>query len=395
LKSLFVVLCCIALALLSAVPGMARSEFRGAWVTAWDHGFLSPSEANATVAAAKAAHINALFIQVRKVGDAYYNSQFEPRASNISADGYDPLGYIIDRAHSEGIEVHAWINVLRVQSPSGSNADPSHVRNSHPEWLTRDASGRTKAPDGFFLDPGVPEVQDYTVRIVADILSNYNVDGIHLDYVRYPGSNYGYNEKAVSRFNTRFDRSGTPAADDPQWLSWRRDQVTALVRKIYSEANAVRPEVKVSAATICWGDLGGSFEHTDAYREALQDWAGWMRDGIVDAVVPMNYRNERSAASASQYRNWLNGMVRWQNGRHIYAGQIIRDDLPGAVAQLRASRAAGTDGMVCFAFNDTPTRAACVSAVSRTVFSEPAEAPSMPWKERFASAPRPPRRWIP
>ena len=394
-RSLLVVLCCVLVCLLSPVQSRARSEFRGAWVTAWDHGFLSPSEANATVAAAKAAHINALFIQVRKVGDAYYDSQFEPRATNISAVSYDPLGYIIDRAHSQGIEVHAWINVLRVQSPGGSNADPSHVRNSHPEWLTRDASGRTKGTDGYFLDPGLPEVQDYTVGIVADILSNYNVDGIHLDYVRYPGSKYGYNEEAVSRFNTRFGRSGSPSPDDPQWLSWRRSQITALVRSIYSEANAIRPEVKVSAATICWGDLGSSFERTDAYREALQDWAGWMREGIVDAVVPMNYRNERSATGAEQYRRWLHGMVQWQNGRHIYAGQIIRDDLPGAVAQLRASRAAGTDGMVCFAFNDTPARAAFVSAVSRSVYSEPAEAPSMPWKERFASAPRSPRERIP
>jgi uncharacterized lipoprotein YddW (UPF0748 family) len=395
MRSLLLVLCCTALVLSSAVSGLARTEFRGAWVTAWDHGFLSQSEANATVAAAKAAHINALFIQVRKVGDAYYSSQFEPRATNIPTASYDPLSYIIDRAHAEGIEVHAWINVLRVQSTSGSNPDPSHVCNSHPEWLTRDASGRTKSPDGFFLDPGLPEVQDYIVGIVSDILSNYNVDGIHLDYMRYPGSNYGYNEQAISRFNTRFGRSGNPSANDPQWLSWRRNQVTALVRKIYSEANAIRPEVKVSAATICWGDLGNSFERTDAYREALQDWAGWMRDGIVDAVVPMNYRSERSAASASQYRKWLNGMVQWQNGRHIYAGQIVRDDLPGAVAQLRASREAGTEGMVCFAFNATPARAAFVSAVSHTVYSELAEAPSMPWKERFASASHLPRQQIP
>lgn len=381
---------CVLLAL--PVSAIARSEFRGAWVTAWDHGFLSQSEANATVAAAKAAHINALFIQVRKTGDAYYNSQYEPRATNISDARYDPLAYIIDRAHAEGIEIHAWINVLRVRSANSVNPNPMHISNQHPDWLTCDASGSTKCPDGAFLDPGVPEVQDYIVGIATDILSNYNVDGLHLDYIRYPGSRYGYNEQAVERFNTRFARTGTPAAGDTQWLSWRRSQVTNLVRRIYSEANAIRPDAKISAATVCWGDFNGSFERTDAYREALQDWAGWMRDGIVDAVVPMNYRNESSPTSASQYRHWLSAMVQWQSGRHVYAGQIVHDDLPGAVAQLKASRAAGIDGEVCFAFNDTPTRAAFVSAVSHSVYAEPAEAPTMPWKERFASAPHATRR---
>jgi uncharacterized lipoprotein YddW (UPF0748 family) len=388
LRTLLLLLCCMALVLVTSVAGLARAEFRGAWVTAWNHGFLSPEEADATISAAKAANINALFIQVRKVGDAYYDSDLEPRASNISGPAdYDPLAYIIEAAHSEGIEIHAWINVLRVQSGTGSNSDPRHVCNKHPDWLSSDSSGREKSPDGFFLDPGVPAVQDYTVRIVADLLKKYDIDGIHLDYVRYPGSQWGYNPEAVARFNTRFGRSGQPAVADEQWLSWRRDQVTALVRKVHSKVNAVRPDVKLSAAAISWGDCCDRFEDTAAYRQALQDWAAWMREGILDAAVPMNYRKEASAGSSEQYRRWLHGMRRWQGDRHVYAGQMVGQDLNGAIAQLRASRETGTEGMVCFTLNDTPARDALVSALKRTVYAQPAEPPSMPWKQRLARVP--------
>lgn len=371
---------------LSVGTALARSEFRGAWVTAWNRGFLTPAEADATVEAAKAANINALFIQVRKIGDAYYDSTYEPRATNIS-DGYDPLKYIIDRAHEEGIEVHAWINVLRVRLRTPI-ADSRHVCNSHPEWITRDVSGRTKSEDGVYLDPGSPGVQYYTTKVALDIVTRYDVDGIHLDYIRYPGTNWGYNDESVARFNKRYGRAGVPVAGDSEWCDWRREQVTNLVRRIYSEANSVKPRVKVTAATIAWGECYPRFEHTAAYRQAFQDWAGWMRDGLLDAVVPMNYHKEQTADSVAKYRGWLDGMRRWQYGRHAYAGQMVGDNLRTAVARLSASRAAGTDGMVCFTFNDLPGRADLVAALRGTVYAYPAEPPSMPWKQRVAWAGR-------
>ncbi|MDO8588624.1 MAG: family 10 glycosylhydrolase [Armatimonadota bacterium] len=375
------------LVLALCVGASARPEFRGAWVTGWTHGFLTPEEADATVAAAKAANINALFIQVRKVGDAYYDSAYEPRATNIGVQEYDPLAYVIERAHREGIEVHAWVNALRVQLGSRSNSDPRHVCNRRPEWLTRDVNGRVKSSDGLYLDPGAPGVQDYTAQIVLDILRKYNVDGIHLDYLRYPGGEWGYNSAAVARFNSRYGRSGSPSADDPRWSAWRREQVTSLARRIYREVNAARPEVKLTAAAICWGEPYDSFERTDAYRQAFQDWPKWMREGIVDAVVPMNYRGDRSPASARQYRRWLDNMCGWRYDRHIYAGQMVGEDLAGAIAQLRASRASGSEGIVCFMLNDTPQRGQLVLALRRSAYTQPADIPIMPWKERFARVP--------
>ena len=380
--------CLVMLALFAAAAGCAPSEFRGAWVTAWNPGFLTPAEADETIAAAKTANMNALIIQVRKAGDAYYNSKLEPRASNISGSwDYDPLAYVIDRAHSAGLEVHAWVNALRMLSPAASAVDPRHVCSLHPEWIMSDSTGGINSPTGVYLDPGVPDVQEYTLKVITDLAANYDLDGVHLDYLRYPNREWGYNSVSVGRFNTRYGRSGAPVPDDPLWSQWRRDQLTALVGKIYQRVSSVRPGAKVTLAAVAWGDCPSDFESGSSYRAAFQDWAGWLRDGILDAAIPMNYRDETDATAAEQYRGWLEGMRRWRSDRHVYAGQMVTGDVDSAVAQLRASRDSGAPGTVCFSFNATPTRPALVAALRSAVYSQPASVPKMPWKARYAQAP--------
>ena len=380
--------CLVLLALFAVAAGGAPAEFRGAWVTAWNPGFLTPVEADETIAAAKTANMNALFIQVRKTGDAYYNSDLAPRASNISGPpDYDPLAYVIERAHSAGLEVHAWVNVLRALSAGTSAPDFRHVCSAHPEWIMSDYTGGLNSPEGVYLDPGVPEVQEYTLDVITELATRYDLDGVHLDYLRYPGREWGYNSTAVSRFNARYGRRGAPVPDDPLWSQWRRDQLTALVRKIYRRVGSVRPAAKVTLAAITWGESPNDFESSLSYRKVFQDWAGWLRDGILDAAIPMNYRDEGNAAAAEQYRNWLEGMRQWRFGRHVYAGQMITGDVDSAVVQLKASRNSGAMGMVCFSFNATPTRPVLVAALRSAVYAQPASIPKMPWKARYARAP--------
>jgi uncharacterized lipoprotein YddW (UPF0748 family) len=336
---------------------------------------------------AKEANLNALFIQVRKVGDAYYKSNYEPRASNIKGPAdYDPLAYIIERAHASGIEVHAWVNTFRVWSRSGLPTDPDHIAVRHPGWVTRTASGDKFAGEGLFLDPGVPEVRDYTLNIFSDIVKNYDVDGIHMDYVRYPGAAFGYASAAVEEFNIETGRVGVPANNDPQWQQWRRDQVTSLVRRIYKSATAMKPGIKVTAATISWGDCKGNFCDATPFLQVYQDWRTWMEEGIIDANIPMNYKDERSGRSAQMYRNWLDGFKRWQYDRHVYGGLDFNTQPALAVQQLTASRKRGLQGMVGFGFNQSDQRGKLVAALKRTVFSEPADVPSMDWKTTVADA---------
>src|ERR671935_441535 len=128
----------------------------------------------------------------------------------------------------------------------------------------------------------------------------YDIDGIHLDRIRYPeapmdgrGANVGYNETSVARFNARYGTSGYPKSNDPRWNDWRREQVTNFVRRFYLSAKAIRPSIKISAALIAWSNgprASGGFEQTEAYSRVFQDWPAWMREGIIDLASPMLYK---------------------------------------------------------------------------------------------------------
>jgi len=361
--------------------GAPEQELRAAWVTAWSDGFLSPEQADETIRLAVKANLNAIILQVRKVGDAYYNSAYEPRGDNIASGvDYDPLAYVIEKAHAAGLEVHAWVNAFRVWRSENPAPDPRHITNEHPEWLTGTRTKKMSADDGKFLDPGVPAVKDYTASVVADLLSKYDVDGIHLDYIRYPGQDFGYNPTSIYRFNEYCGRTGRPKNDDPDWCQWRRDQVTQTVRKIHYAIRATKPNVRLTVAGISWGDCPFNFERSSPYRLVYQDWAAWLKEGIVDACIPMDYRDQRNPDQAAQYRHWLDGMSRWRGNRHIYAGLMVGADVDAATQQIKLAQDAGLDGVVSFAFNAAPWREKLADALRADVFATPASVPPMPWR---------------
>lgn len=378
----------VLLVLASVAAHAAKPEFRALWVHNWLPGMLSPAQVDDTVKWAKCCNMNALVVQVRRLGDAYYDSAYEPRACNIQGGpSYDPLAYITRQAKANGMEVHAWFNVFKVCTKAGAPTDYRHVANRHPEWLSKDVNGVSASQDGAFLDPGVPEVREYLKKVVADLVTKYNVNGLMLDYIRYPGKNWGYNDKAVAAFNRAYARTGKPSPDDPDWCSWRRDQVTATVRAIYHEVQSIRPGTKVSAATIAWGSCPSTFEQTSAYKAVFQDWRSWMRDGIIDANMPMNYKNPSDTRQSRWFDDWVRGFRKWSYGRHVYCGLMVYS-VAGAAEQVQCARSEGVDGIVGLAFSQTKVKTALASELKSTVFSEPTHVPSMPWKKTMAKLPK-------
>lgn len=331
----------------------AAPEYRALWVDVFHPGLRSQAEADAMLATARQANYNAVFIQVRKSCDAYYNSGIEPKNPSVKGD-FDPLAYILQQAHgsSPRLEVHAWLVAYRARIPYDNLwQNPRHVFSRHPEWLSVRSNG-SKADGGensgrYYLDPGVPQVVDYNLTVVRDILSRYNVDGIHFDYIRYPessgaGNVWGYNPIALERFNRLYDRTGKPAADDPEFNEFRRRQIYDQVRKVYAHVRAWRPRVKVSAATIAWGDVDKGFERTDAYGKIMQDWQAMAIDGWLDLMMPMNYKREHIPAQARAHRNWAAflGQLALQSGRFGLNG-VDGEELNGLesiLAQIQATR---------------------------------------------------------
>jgi uncharacterized lipoprotein YddW (UPF0748 family) len=345
---------------LTSINGQVRSEYRAFWVDTFNTNLNNHTDVLNVVNNAKAAGANALFVQVRRRGDSWYLNSLEPPGDRVPIQpGFDPLQDIINVAHSEGIEVHAFVIMSAIWGRAPNlfpPESPNHVFNLHGgydaatntiiagsnNWLTR-----TLLPDttpgstaisfqghrfgsDFWIDFGHPDAAAYTVNVLNHLVLNYDIDGLHLDRIRYPeigisgqtpstGTNIGYNPTSVERFQRHYNippGSPPPAPNDPQWNQWRRDQVTNIVRRVYLNALAIKPNLKISAALIAFGGIGStesSWNSAEAFWRVYQDWRAWTQEGILDVAIPMVYKAEHTATVRPQYDQW----DAWLRG-HLY-----------------------------------------------------------------------------
>ena len=442
-----------------------RSEYRAFWLDTFNTNLNNHSDVAAAVRQAKATNANAIFAQVRRRGDSWYVKSLEPAPDFVPIEpGFDPLQDLISEAHANAIEVHAFtiVGAIWNRNPTflpsatlGPPASSDHVFNLHggydavtrqivpgpDNWLTR-----TLLPDGaggisfqghrfgaeFWMDFGHPDAAAYTVDVLRQLVRNYEIDGLHLDRIRYPelevagqtsrtGANIGYNPTSVARFQRRHGTAESTAPPDPgdtAWMQWRRDQVTNLVRRIYLNAIAVRPQLKVSAALIAFGDgpaTEESWSSIEAYWRVYQDWRAWTEEGILDIAMPMNYKRDHVPAQVVWTDRWNEWIKNHQYGRSAIIGLgVYLNSIEGSLRQIRRSlepsragnRAIGValyslanvDGAVAAnplsipAGKDTPVRGGAEFALALTtgnlayedaaapVFAEAALAPGLPWK---------------
>lgn len=332
-------LAALALSGASVAGAEPAPEVRALWVDAFHAGIRSDSEVAELVERAVRANLNTLFVQVRRRGDSLYTGGLEPALDDPNySPQFDGLSAVVEAGHRAGLKVHAWINAMPIWRDEDPPKDPRHVFHRHgpnrtgeDNWLTRTREGVVKFPVGYFLDPGHPAVQEHLVSVYLDITRRYAIDGIHFDYIRYPeteerlprGSNVGYNEVSVARFQRAEGRTDVPAPDDEAWTRWRRQQVTGLVRRIALEARAIRPKIQVSAATIAWGAPPASrkdFDNASPMQRIFQNWRDWLDEGLLDMAAPMNYAREHDP----RVREWFNGWISWEKRnkkrRHLIVG---------------------------------------------------------------------------
>ena len=398
-----------------------QEEFRAYWVDAFHAGFMDSNQVTTVVSNARAGNFNALVVEVRKRGDAYYNSNFEPKATDVSPQSFDPLADLIAKAHDtsngeQRLEVHAWMVTYHIWNPATSNGVPAqtnHPYNLHPDWLMKDVNGATYIGGQYTFDAGHPGVQQHTYDVAMDIVSNYDVDGINFDYVRYSGVNEGYNAVTVARFNQFYGTTGQPAPTNVVWKQFRRDQISALVRKVYLNTIAIKPQVKVSADTICFApgvtNLAQWFSTSAAWNNVLQDWRGWMEEGILDMAIPMAYFRQ-DTVNSNDWARWSIFSKDFKYNRHVAIGPgIYLNSISNSILQIRSTRdltPAGNkaDGVALYSYGVVDAianagnlqtqlveRAFFQSAITTTntssydpiapgVFSQKVATPAMPWK---------------
>lgn len=323
-----------------------HSRTRAAWVHLFDDTLKDRAGIDALVEELSRADANTVIAQVARRHDAYYDSDVLPRTPDpaLAAD-FDVLAELLVAAHARDIEVHAWISVAPtthqvyddLPAPTGWVA-ATHGQDA-PEadrWVSR----RDDEVWSQYLDPGVPAVQDHVAAIVGELAERYLVDGIHLDYVRYESPRHGYHPIALARFQEETGRTDIPDASDSDWSHWRRQQTTEIMQRAGAAIEASGRDVALSAPVITWGagpvtlDRAG-FRGSMPYWRTLQDWDAWVRNGLVDAVFPMNYFRQHDA----EQRAWWNA---WLAYERYLAGEVTADIVAGPAGYLnRPANAAG------------------------------------------------------
>ncbi len=322
---------------LHVVQGAVNREGRGLWVTRWS---FRPTKAEGTADIARImrnaseANLNIVYFQVRGQGDAYYRSHYEPWAKRLTGTlgkdpGWDPLQTAIDYAHRNGMKLHAWVNVFTMWQGTTrpTSSTPQHIY-FNPGWkvATRYWSGGTwhyrdqsLSNDYLWATPGNRAVRDHVTNVVADIVSNYAVDGVHLDRIRYPGPQYSYDKVSNDTYSNAYAAYG--AAHNGARLSrstWQRWQVTAAVSSIYHAVKTINPKVQVSAAA--WGIYTNRWKWpgvSDGLKNYYQDSQSWPAAGVVDFLAPMTFWD---LDHIPRWATLVSDFVSHSAGRGVYAG---------------------------------------------------------------------------
>ena len=398
-----------AVALTMAVMSASAAEFRAVWADAFSVGYKSTSQINDLIARTLAGNYNVIIAEVLAFQDtgpgghgAYWNSSIVPKASDISG-GIDPLAQLVAQAHANGIQVHAWIVSYRVCDawPPAGNATVA----AHPEWIMVTQSdlggGPAEVAGHYTFDPGSPDVQEHLVGIVQELVTNYDIDGINLDYIRYLQtdagypSDSGYANSSLARFQDLTGYVGTPSPTGVNsWNNFRRQTIDEFVRRLSVEIPSItsnpRQPLWLTADLIAFGDAPASFSSTDAYL-LHQNWKFWMEQGYLDAGIPMNYKREHISSQATWYRNWINASLGWAGDRHLVAGQgNYLNKKVNSVTQMAYALTQGANGTCNFSYdatadentNGTPEADwTWYTYVSSNLFTSPDVVPSLPWRD--------------
>jgi len=349
----------VAVLLAVALPASAAAELRGLWVVRT--ALVSPESVDRVVDDAAAAGLNALFVQVRGRGDAFYASRLVPRSVLLERQprGFDPLARLMARARARGLQVHAWVNVLLV-AHFGQPIPRGHVLERHPDWImvprseasqsfeasprqrlrmVARAGRRTADVEGYYLSPSVPEAVDHLEAVVRELVRSYPVDGLHFDFIRYPGPSWDHSRAALVGFRQVHGTQallGGPALDPAGWDDYRRRSVTALASRLADAARVERPGLVMSAAV--------APDEAQAVHHKYQNWPYWLSSGILSALCPMVYTPDNRV-----FLSQVEVALERAGKQPVWAGiGAYRLDLQGIVEKVELARRAGAGGVVLF-----------------------------------------------
>lgn len=381
----------LAIVFTMSMQAAPKYEVRAAWVTAV-YGLDWPKTRATTPAGIrkqqaelvamldklKAANFNTILFQARTRGDVLYASNIEPFNSILTGQtgrdpGYDPLAFAVEECHKRGMECHAWM----VTIPLGNKKHVAALGRNSVTVQNRKICVPYK--NEWFLNPGHPETKEYLMKLVNEVITRYDVDGVHFDYLRYPENAPHFSDNKEFR----------QYAKGRNIAQWRRDNLTDIVRYIYKGVKAVKPWVKVSTCPV------GKFRDTsryssrgfNAYFTVYQDAQAWLKEGIQDQIYPMMYFRGNSFYPFA---------LDWQEnsyGRQVIPGLGIyflhpsegnwkRDEVERQINFVRAHQLAGQGHYrVKYLIDNTQN---LYDELADRYYSAPALQPAMTWLDAIA-----------
>jgi uncharacterized lipoprotein YddW (UPF0748 family) len=387
-----------------------KREFRAAWIATvvnldWPStNALSTAqqqqELKSLLDELKRDGINSVIFQIRSECDAMYSSSFDPWSFWLTGSQgtapypfYDPLEFAIEEAHKRGMELHAWFNPYRAERSVGNYSKaPNHVTVQHPDWVLNLISGSTNLK---FLDPGLQAVRDYVTSVVYDVVSRYDVDGVHFDDYFYPYEGIGTLD--LQTF-ANYPRGFTNIAN------WRRDNVNLLIAQVNDTIQSVKPYVKfgISPFGIWKNGVPPGITGLSAYDDIFCDAIAWLHNHSIDYLTPQLYWPFGGGQDYAKLQPWWADSV-YANGRHLYPGHAyykISATTPTAWTnpsempnQIRFDRNnPKVDGSVFFRAKNFPENPRGVTDTLRNdLYRYISILPTMPWKD--VVAPNPPQNF--
>lgn len=379
-------------------------EFRGVWVASvlnidWPSkaGLSNEAQKNEFIALLNMHQkngMNAIIMQVRPAGDALYPSTLEPWSEFLMGQQglppspfYDPLQFMITETHKRGMEFHAWINPYRaVVNNEKSSVAPNHLTKTHPEWFVTYDNKK-------IFNPGLPEVWKHVNRVVADIVTRYEVDAIHLDDYFYPykvpGKEFN-DEAAYKKYSRGLDKE-----------DWRRSNCDSIIKQMSETIHNIKPGIQFGISPFgVWRnksqDPDGSNTKAGVtnYDDLYADIMLWERKGWVDYIIPQLYWEHGHALA--DYDELINWWDKHNNNRNLYIGHGIYragtttnwknpNELPYQIQSLRSLK--NTRGSAYFSsktFNNNPNH--WNDSLQHNYYRKPALQPTMPWLVQYEVA---------
>lgn len=402
----FLAACCTFYAPNAAAQDHPKHEFRGVWVASvvnidWPtRSNLTPEQQREEFRRLARAHrqrgLNALVVQVRPAADAFYASEYEPWSEWLTGTQgkapepfYDPLEFMIAETHELGMEFHAWINPYRaVQNTAAQKISSNHISVTKPDWIV--TYGTKK-----LLNPGLPEVQEYNIDVIMDIVNRYDVDGIHFDdyFYPYPEAGQRFNDDAA------FARYGSLYASRDDW---RRDNINRFIRALSDSITQVKPWVNFGISPFgVWRNKSKDPRGSDTrasigtYDDLYADILLWLREGWIDYVAPQLYWD--TEFSLASYRVLLPWWAENSHGRHLYIGHAAYrvDSNQGGwrqanqlLTQKRMNRDTPTvNGSIYFSSKSlTGNLRGVPDNLARTYYPTPALVPPLIWRNGVPSS---------